>query len=248
MASYHFPIEVNGLLVNAEYTENNVTTIFLPLLRRWTELQKEKARRILVMLAAPPGAGKTTLANFLHQLSVLDPGLCPVTVLGMDGFHRRQEFLQSHTALRNGETIPMVRIKGAPMTFDLASFRDRIARVAAGENCPWPVYNRLLHNPQENALTVSGDIVLIEGNYLLLDEDGWRELRSYADDTVSIIAEQDMLRSRLIERKAASGAEYAEAINFVEFSDLANVELCLNHSLPANLMLRLLPDGTFMIP
>ena len=150
MASYHFQIEVNGLLVNAEYTENNVAKIFLPLLRRWTELQKEKARRILVMLAAPPGTGKTTLANFLHLLSVSEPELCPVTVLGMDGFHRRQEFLQSHTVMRNGESIPMVRIKGAPVTFDLASFRDRIARVAAGENCPWPVYNRLLHNPRRH--------------------------------------------------------------------------------------------------
>ena len=79
-----------------------------------------------------------------------------------------------------------------------------------------------------------------------MDEDGWRELRSYADDTVSIVADREMLRGRLIERKTASGSGYAEAVDFVEFSDLVNAQLCLSHSLQANLMLRLLPDGSFL--
>ena len=245
MTQYHFSTEINGLAVDAAYSCDNVENIFLPLLRKWKELQKKEARRIVILLAAPPGAGKTTLAQFLHQLSVSEEGLTPVTVLGMDGFHRRQEYQLSHTVIRNGENVSMVRIKGAPVTFDLESLHARVMRVAAGENCPWPTYNRLLHNPQDNAFIVSGNIVLLEGNYLLLDEDGWREMKDLADDTIRIVADREMLRGRLIARKAASGTSYEEAVAFVDTSDLANVDICLTRSLPANLTLRLLPDGTF---
>lgn len=245
MAQYHFSSVINGLAVDAVYSSDNVENIFLPLLRKWTELQKVEVRRIVILLAAPPGAGKTTLAQFLHQLSISEEGLTPVTVLGMDGFHRRQEYLLSHTVNRNGEKVAMVRIKGAPVTFDFESLYVRVKRVAAGENCPWPTYNRLLHNPQDNAFIVSGNIVLLEGNYLLLDEDGWREMKDLADDTVRIVADREMLRDRLIARKAASGTSYEEAVDFVDTSDLENADICLTHSLPANLTLRLLPDGTF---
>ena len=108
-----YSVRVNGIDVTAHYEERAVHDIFLPLLRHLTSLEHEKGRRILVMLAAPPGAGKTTLLSFLETLSHQDPALCPVQVIGMDGFHRRQEYLLSHTVFRDGEELPMVRIKGA---------------------------------------------------------------------------------------------------------------------------------------
>ena len=247
MRDYTFPTEINGLTVRAHFSGENVERLFLPLLRRWTRMQRQKQRRILVFLSAPPGAGKTTLSRFLCFLSRNAPGLCPLTAIGMDGFHRRQEYLLSHTVERGGETVSMVTIKGAPETFDLERLRERIALAASGADCPWPDYDRLLHNPVEDALRVSGDVVLLEGNYLLLDAEGWRELRQYADDTVKITAEPALLRERLIRRKAASGASPDQAERFVDYSDMANAALCLDRSLPAELTLSLLPDGTYHI-
>ena len=246
MEYYDFPVEINGLAVHARFSRENIDRIFLPLLRNWTAMQKEKRRRILVMLAAPPGTGKTTLALFLAHLSRETPGLCPVTAIGMDGFHRRQEYLLAHTTLRGGKAVPMVQVKGAPETFDLDALRERVALAASGADCPWPEYDRLLHNPVENVLRVQGDIVLLEGNYLLLDADGWRELRRYADSTVRIAADPALLRKRLIERKTASGTPRAEAERFVDFSDLPNAELCLGHSLDAALTLSLSADGSYL--
>ena len=60
-----YQLLVNGHIIHAQYDEHNIQEIFIPLLQRWTHLQKEKKKRLLVLLAAPPGAGKTTLSLFL---------------------------------------------------------------------------------------------------------------------------------------------------------------------------------------
>ena len=230
-------VTINGIDVAVQYSEREVDEIFLPLLRELDRLQKEKGRRILAMLAAPPGAGKTTLLSFLQKLSRETEGIRPIQTIGMDGFHRRQEYLQTHTVLRDGKRISMVDIKGAPITFDLERLTAQIRKVAAGEHCGWPTYNRLLHNPVENAIRVDGDIVLLEENYLLLDENGWRDLSSYADYMISIRANEGLLRKRLIDRRIKTGVPEEAAVRFVDFSDMQNVRLCLGKTKPANLEL-----------
>ena len=170
-----------------------------------------------------------------------------VQSIGMDGFHRRQEYLLSHQIERDGRLISMVAIKGAPITFDLESLTERVERVAAGETCGWPKYDRLLHNPVENALLVHGDIVLLEGNYLLLDVDGWRDLKSFADYTVSIRADEGLLRDRLIERRIKTGVEKDAATQFVDFSDIPNVRLCLEKTMPADVQLTVDGQGDYHI-
>ena len=57
-----YKLIVNGLNVYAHYTNANIKEIFIPLLKRLTKLQKEKSKRILVILAAPPGSGKVLYA------------------------------------------------------------------------------------------------------------------------------------------------------------------------------------------
>ena len=85
--------------------------------------------------------------------------------------------------------------------------------------------------------------MLLEGNYLLLDLEGWGELSGYADYTVSLSADEELLRERLIARRMASGVEREKAENFVDFSDMANVRLCLEKMKNANLALEISHDG-----
>lgn len=240
-----YQVNINGLDVCAEYSEESIQNVFLPLLRTLVAMQKEKGRRILVYLAAPPAAGKSTLVSFLEQLARTTFPDCRLMSIGMDGFHRYQDDLLSHTTIRNGKEIPLVNIKGAPETFNLSALHARIRKLKQEDVCPWPVYNRLLHNPVEHALTVSGDIILLEGNYLLLDLPGWCALAPEADYTISITADPAQLRERLIARKCASGTAYAQAVEFVEQSDLANARLILAHSLPPDLQLVLQKDGSY---
>ncbi len=238
-------VNMNGIDVRAHYSENTINSIFIPLLYRLTDLQKRMDRRILVMLAAPPGAGKSTLASFLQKLSEDRDDLTNLQAIGMDGFHRKQEYLLTHTAERDGRTVKMVDIKGAPVTFDLELFKQRIREVLTGGTVGWPAYDRHLHNPVEDAITVDRSIVLLEGNYLLLDEDGWRELPEYADYTIFIAADEEMLRERLVDRKIKSGNSKETAEKFVDYSDMANVRLCLEKSKRADLMLFTEGDGEY---
>ena len=238
---------INGIEVNAHYSAQAVDRIFVPFLDRISELQKHKGRRLLVMLAAPPGAGKTTLLSFLEKLWQERSRTQRLQVIGMDGFHRRQEYLKSHFVLREGRQVSMVEIKGAPVTFDLEGLTESVRKVAEGEQCGWPVYDRLLHNPVENAVTVDADIVLLEGNYLLLDESGWRDLQRYAGYTVSVRAEESLLRSRLISRRIKTGVDEKTAAQFVDFSDMPNVRLCLAKTVPADLQMALDEGGDYRV-
>ena len=240
-------VMINGIEVDARYSRRAVDDIFLPLLRRLTALYREKGRRILVLLAAPPGAGKTTLLTFLERLSKEQPDTESIQVIGMDGFHRRQEYLLSHTTERDGKQIAMVEIKGAPVTFDLDRLTGAVKKAAAGETIGWPVYDRMLHNPVEDAVRVDGGIVLLEGNYLLLDEDGWRDLPALADYTISVSAEESLLRERLIDRRMHTGVDREASVRFVNFSDMPNVRLCLEKTMRADLRLRLDEDGDYRI-
>lgn len=242
-----YTAKINGLEVRARYSDESVERIFVPLLRKLTAMQREKNGRLLVMLAAPPAAGKSTLLSFLCHLSAEVEGVTPITAIGMDGFHRYQSYLLTHTLVRDGNEIPMVDVKGTPETFDLEKLHSAVAQVASGAVCGWPDYDRLLHNPVENARRVDGSIVVLEGNYLLLNWDGWRELRNYAGYTIRILAEEKDLRERLVSRKAASGASYADAVRFAEFSDLYNARLCLRDSMDADLTLRMTEDGEYVL-
>ena len=236
---------INGIEVEAVYTEQAVNGIFLPLLKKLTAMQEEKGSRLVVMLAAPPGAGKSTLLSFLARLSREREGIHPIQTIGMDGFHRRQEYLQHHFVHRDGRKVSLVEIKGAPVTFDLDRLRESVRKAAAGEKTGWPVYDRMLHNPVEDAIRLDGEILLLEGNYLLLDEEGWRGLREYADYTISVSADEDLLRTRLIERRMKTGVAEDAAIRFVDFSDMPNVRLCLEKSLPADLQLAIDAKGDY---
>lgn len=238
-------LENSGQRVETEFSDANVRDIFLPLLARLTALRRQKGRRVVALLAAPPGAGKSTLAAMLEALSRETPGVEPLTALGMDGFHRRRDYLESHTVERGGARVSMASVKGAPETFDLEALARAFARVAAGEDCPWPRYDRARHDPAEGS-AVTGEIVLVEGNYLLLDAPGWRDLRERADYTAFIGADPAVLRRRLVARHVAGGRSPEEAAAFVDASDMANARLCLERSGPADLRLRLLDDDTFI--
>ncbi len=242
-----YQVEINGINVDAVYTEHNIKQIFLPILRYITKLHEQKKKRVLVLLAAPPGAGKSTLLSFLKYLSETKEDITPISTIGMDGFHRYQEYLLSHTLVRAGRNLKMVEVKGCPETFDLDKLSDSLKQVAAGEIIGWPEYNRMTHNPKENAIKVNGGVVLLEGNYLLLDREGWKELKEYADFTISIKADGNFLRDRLIDRKIKSGTSKEKAEAFVDFSDMYNVNTCLSESVKADVELQIMEDNSYKV-
>lgn len=236
---------INDLPVKAYYSDESIEKIFIPLLKKLTKMQQEKGGRVLAILAAPPGSGKSTLLNFLKYLSEHTEGVTPITTIGMDGFHRYQKDLNVLTMMRDGEEHLMKEFKGAPETFDLEGLSARLKKVAAGEVCGWPEYYRIAHDPVDDVISVEGDIVLMEGNYLLLNWDGWRKISELADYTMKIIADESLLKKRLVERKAKSGISMEEAEKFVVRSDFYNVQTVLRDSMDADLVLKLMEDDSY---
>ena len=131
--------------------------------------------RCLLGLAGPPGCGKSTVAGQIAESYGDDAVLVP-----MDGFHLAQEVLdRAGTASR----------KGAPFTFDGAGFVALLHRIRAmqpGATVYAPRFDRAIENPIAGAIpiTAAHRLVVIEGNYLLLDEPPWDEVRELVAERI----------------------------------------------------------------
>ena len=233
-----FDFCVNGLNIHAEFDAQDTRQIFLPLLQRLTALQQEKNRRIAVFLAAPPAAGKSTLCCYLEHLSRSTPGLTPIQTVGIDGFHYTNDYLASHFIVRGGETIPLSRVKGGPESYDVEKLASLLERLNE-EGQKWPMYSRRIHNPVENAIEIREKILLLEGNWLLLDEAPWNALR--CDYSIFLAAGDESQLERVVQRKMMGGFSEADAREFVKGNDWPNIQRCMAHSRRGNL--NIAPDA-----
>jgi pantothenate kinase len=170
-------------------------TTFDDLLVRAERLAEPGARHLLG-ICGPPGAGKSTLANRL----VAALGTRAVYV-GMDGFHLAQVELNR---------LGRAERKGAPDTFDAAGYVHLLRRLRAappGETVYAPEFRREIEEPIACAVPVALDVPLVvtEGNYLLLPDPPWREVRPLLDEVWFLGPPEQWRTDRLIERHRAYG-------------------------------------------
>ena len=154
----------------------------------------------------------------------------------------RMPGLDSH--LLNGKKLK--EIKGAPETFDAEAMYALIKETKRSDTW-WPVYDRNLHEPLKHKLHVTGSILLVEGNYLLLDEEPYRSLSTLCDYCVFIQAEENLLRDRLIDRKSRGGLSKEQAEVFYEKSDRCNVQRVLQKGLSSDEVWKLCTDGGYQL-
>lgn len=234
--------KVTGHVIDVTYTEKEVNEIFKPLLESLVKKRKEKNDRVIVYLAAPPGAGKTILSLFLEDLYSEQNYPYTFQSIAMDGFHHYNAYLNQHTIVRNGEKDLLKKYKGIPETFNLNALEEKIKALTVDNKVEWPTYDRSLHDVSDETAMVDADIVLIEGNYLLLEKDGWKELKQYCDYSIFIQTDLDDLEERLVNRKQLGGASLEEAETHYKLTDKVNAELVLAHSGNADMVLNLSND------
>ena len=239
-----YNMEVNGLRQEVRFSETAIEEIFMPFLHELTDLKLTLDRKVIAYLVAPPGSGKSTLAKFLEQLSRERSEVDDIRALGMDGYHYSAAYMNVTKVERDGEEILMRDIKGAPETFDVDLLVEKIREVRS-EGTNWNIYDRNIHDVLPDYWSVEDDIILIEGNYLLLKETGWTNVRVLADYSVFVDAPRDILRERLINRKVAGGKSREEAEKFFDFSDGRNIDRVLKNSARADETWKLLSDGDY---
>lgn len=166
-------------------------------------------KRRLIALAGPPASGKTTLARVL---SARLPNSC---VLPMDGFHLDNRLLEQRG---------LVTRKGAPETFDVAGLSHLLKRLQREDDVVYPLFDRHLDCAVAGAgiADAHATTVIIEGNYLLLDAPGWRDLRELWDFAIYVSVAPEILRARLMKRWHDHGFTLEEAQAKVEGNDLPN--------------------------
>lgn len=184
--------------------------------------------RLVVALAGAPGSGKSTLASELSRR--LTAQKCQSCVVPLDGFHLDNVVLETMGALGR---------KGAPDTFDSAGFLHLVRRLKTPADVVYPIFDRARDLSIAGAGLVPSDcpVVLVEGNYLLFDQAPWSDLADLWDISVQLSVPLPELRARLIQRWLDHGLSRMAATNRAERNDLANANLVISQSLPADINL-----------
>jgi len=184
------------------------------------------AQRHLIAIAGPPGSGKSTVAEAVVRLLV-ESGEA-AALAPMDGFHLDNAVLRERGLLER---------KGAPETFDVGGLSVAIDRLAAGGEVILPVFDRTRDISIAGARVVGTDTrwLVIEGNYLLLDAAGWRDLARRWTRSFHLRTPMEVLERRLIQRWLDHGLSPEDARARALGNDIPNARLVESGSLPADM-------------
>lgn len=207
-------------MLSIEAVEDIVVQIYNELLS-----VDRKNERILVGISGAPGAGKSTLSQALStKLNKLER---VAAVIPMVGYHLDDSLL---------EDLGLLKRKGAPETFDFAGFKHLLLRIKNEDEVVYPVFDR------EREISIAGAgilkknirIVIVEGNYLLFDEEPWSCLSKLLDYSVFLDVELTVLEQRLIDRWLDHGFSRAEAQQKALENDIQNAKRVIASRIQAN--------------
>ncbi|KKK04736.1 nucleoside/nucleotide kinase family protein [Micromonospora sp. HK10] len=185
--------------------------------------------RQLLGIAGAPGAGKSTLAERIAAEVGPAARLVP-----MDGFHLAQSALAR---------LGRAGRKGAPDTFDVNGYVSTLRRLRRLEpTSVWaPEFRRDLEEPVAGAIEVPPEVRLVvtEGNYLLLRDDPWEEVRTLLHEVWFLDLDAELRVRRLVARHEAYGKSPAEARAWALGSDETNAARVAGTAGHADLVVRL---------
>lgn len=185
-------------------------------------------RQVVIGVAGIPGSGKTTLSQTVSQK--IGP---QATFVPIDGFHLTRAAL---SAMPDPEEAHARR--GAAFTFDAGKYLNLVRELRApiSSHTVWaPSFDHAVKDPKERDIAVRPEhkIVVMEGNYVALDQDVWRDAAKLFDELWFVEVDFQVARKRLAERHLRAGI-----VNTIEEgdkravkNDLVNGEEIVKHLL-----------------
>lgn len=123
----------------------------------------------------------------------------------MDGYHYTRAELSQMPNAKEAHAR-----RGAAFTFDADKFLDLIIDLKQplpGPTILAPTFDHRRKDPvhADMMITEQTKIVVVEGNYVALDEDLWRDSRKLMDEVWFVEVDEDVARKRLAARHLRSG-------------------------------------------
>lgn len=193
---------------------------------------RQPGKRLVLAVVGAPGSGKSTIAEVIRD--GLTKGGISAEVLAMDGFHYDDAILNARGIRAR---------KGAPDTYDVAGFAALLDRLRANTqpDVAVPIFDRHMELSRNCARLIpqETEVLVVEGNYLLLDLPGWRDLAPAFDLTVFLDIPAEVLRERLYARWRYHGMAEADIPAKIEGNDMPNGLTVINRSRKADITLSL---------
>ncbi len=175
-----------------------------------------EGRRVIVGLCGPPGTGKSTVAGRIRDALGADRAV----VVQLDGFHLASSVIAG---------TDLAARRGAVDTFDAGGFASLVERLRSDVDrvVYAPSFERDLEEPINAAVAVRPrhDVVIVEGNYLLVDGPEWARARACLDEVWYLHTDPSLRVPRLVDRHVQSGKPRSQAEEWVRRSDESNARL-----------------------
>lgn len=172
--------------------------------------------RTLLGITGAPGSGKSTFAEWIRQQ--FEPG--QAVVVPMDGFHLGNAIIDG---------TPLRQRKGAIDTFDAGGYLSLLRRLVRRDEpvIYAPEFRRTLDEPVAASIAIPAEVPLVitEGNYLLVEQEPWKDIRAQLDEVWFVDTPPELRLTRLVERHVSFGMEPAAAEAWATGPDEANAVL-----------------------
>lgn len=209
--------------------------------------QRSSDARAIIILAGPPGSGKSTIASQVVQRINSFQQTPMAKVLPMDGYHYSRSHLDS---LPNH--VEAHARRGAHWTFDGQAVLDMIKQIHASREKPFPTlympsFDHEIKDPVPDAIEIGPDvkIVLVEGNWLLYDEQPWNQIVNFADDAWFVDVDPQLALQRVAKRHVACGIERTleAAMDRARNNDMKNGEDIRRGLIQPNIIVKSVQDA-----